>query len=137
MSFEFPTDFFHSLAEETILLGGAIMAIGYGLRRIYRMARNIETLVDSAAATKDSRVADATERKAIADTLAAHITLEETREQRMDEIIRTLQTGQAEILREIRPNGGSSIKDVVNQVQRDVAVLTQWKEDSTRQNRLL
>jgi hypothetical protein len=137
MSFEFPTGFFHSLAEETILLGGAIMTIAYGIRRMYRMARNIEILVDNAELNKVARVQDAAERTKIADHLATHILSEEAREQRMDEIIRALQIGQAEILREVRPNGGSSIKDVVNSVQRDVAVLTQWKEDSTRQNRLL
>lgn len=122
MAFEVSVETLRTAAQDTILAGGFLMALAYGIRRIYRMARNIETLVQSAHV-------DAAERKRITDTLTDHINTEEARDARMDEIIQSLTVGQNEILREMRPNGGSSMKDIINQVQRDVAVLSQWKED--------
>lgn len=126
MQFETTHDLVRSVAQDIVIFGGSIMAIAYGLRRVYRMARNVETLLETSAK-------DANERKTISDNLAAHIAQEEARDARMDETVRALMNGQNEILREIRPNGGSSIKDVVNSVQRDVAVLKQWKEDTQGQ----
>lgn len=130
MQFETTHDLVRSVAQDIVIFGGSLMAIAYGLRRVYRMARNVETIMKMNEKIAETAEEDAVARKEIADSLVTHIALEEAREKAVDEAIRGLIQGQNEILREVRPNGGSSIKDVVNSVQRDVAVLKQWKDDT-------
>jgi hypothetical protein len=103
-----------------LLVGGAMTAVGYGIRRVYRAARNIDTLVTLA---NDSQK----ERAALAEALR-------NRDDKFNAISSKVDT----ILREVLPDGGSSMKDVVNQtnarvhdIHARVAVLEQWKEDHT------
>ena len=101
-----------------LLLGGAMTAVGYGVRRVYRVARNIDTLVKLAGDSKEDRAALAAvlaERDLEFNALSAKVDM---------------------ILREVLPNNGSSIKDVVNQtnarvhdIHARVSVLEQWKQD--------
>lgn len=104
--------------KAVLLVGGAVMALAYGARRVYRVARNIDTLVTLASDSK-------TDRAALAKALAEK-----------DEKFNALSAKVDTILREVLPNGGSSMKDVVNQtnarvhdIHARVSVLEQWKED--------
>jgi hypothetical protein len=101
-----------------LLVGAVIMAVGYGIRRVYRVARNVDTLVTLAGDSKADRAAL---EKALAEK---------------DEKFNVLAAKVDTILREVLPNGGSSMKDVVNQtnsrvhdIHARVAVLEQWKQD--------
>jgi hypothetical protein len=125
-----------SAAETIVSYGGAIGVITLGLRYVYKMARNVEKLVDSADENKKSQ-------ECIRQELKEHIDLEMKRDALRDEkdaerdIVDEHMKGQiAEIVKEIRPNGGSSMKDVLNatkeqmnEVHTRVAVLEQWKTD--------
>lgn len=98
-------------SESIALVGGAIMALAYGIRRIYRTAHNVQLLVERSDATQKF-IAEQTLHNAKRDAETA-------------ELARDV----ADIVREIRPNGGSSIKDQVNKIATEVAVLKQWKQD--------
>lgn len=39
-------DLFHRFAESVVLYGAAIMAIWYGLKRVYNVAKNIDIVTD-------------------------------------------------------------------------------------------
>lgn len=111
-------DQIEQLLKWILLVGAVIMAVGYGIRRVYRVARNVDTLVTLAGDSKADRAALA---KALAEK---------------DEKFNALAAKVDTILREVLPNGGSSMKDVVNQtnarvhdIHARVSVLEQWKQD--------
>lgn len=100
-----------SVANHILLYGGALMAVFYGLKRVYKLAKNVDMILDNS--TKN---------------MAAIKTAEES--------MRTLKTEMAEITREVRPNGGSSMKDQLTNLIKDIGnikerlgPLEQWKKD--------
>lgn len=108
--------------EGLVLAGAAMSALFVGIRSVYRQARNIEKLVELSNQSAKDRAAMSTE-------LAEFRKAQAARDELRDEQINELQNGVALAVRELTPNGGSSIKDVVTQVRLDVARLMQWKED--------
>lgn len=163
-----------TLAEDSILIGGVIMGIWYGVRRLYLVARNVEKLVESADKNEKNQIEStrqaAQARADIKANLEEHIKIEEERDNKRDfkfdklsasvealaadlrdhvkveedrDLIRDQQLVQLtdhmeEVISEMRPNGGSSIKDLVtksnqniNEINTRVAVLEQWQEDTT------
>lgn len=75
-------------------------ALGFGLRSIYRTARNVEKTL---AAVEGNQ---------------AHVV--------------AVMAELAEIKKEVKPNGGSSLKDTVNRIDRRVAVLEALYPDHHR-----
>lgn len=108
--------------ESVVLAGAAMSALFVGVRSVYRQARNIEKLVELSGKSAE-------DRKAMALELANFRQAQAERDALRDSQIAELQNGVALAVRELTPNGGSSIKDVVNNLRIDVARLTQWKED--------
>lgn len=98
---------FVSVAEWILLIGALMTAIGIGLRRVYRMARGVEKILEFTVEEKKAR-------EAVAEQLKTHIALvasqHEARQLQIMELVDTVR----EISRETRPNGGSSMKDVLN-----------------------
>ena len=153
------TELLKNIAENIVLFGGAAMAIFYGLKRVYTVARNVEKLVEKAEETdisnKEYRVELKKDLEArqlqrdekfakidvsletLSKDLLTHIATEENKD-----FVRDAQLGQVanhvdEMVKEMRPNGGSSMKDILNQsskkideVHTRVAVLEQWKQDN-------
>lgn len=111
-----------SAMEGILLAGAAIMALAYGLKRVYNSAKAVDELLTLAKS-------NARERGEIAAALAAHIAREDelgdARDLQMADLTNKVNT----IFREVLPNGGSSMKDVVNQTNLRVAVLEQWQRD--------
>ena len=114
------------------MVGGALTALGYGLRRVYRTARTVEDIFKHT-------VEETKHREALATNLAAHIKLEETRDRLIDVQLAELTNNVRDIAREVRPNGGSSIKDVVTKIDSQaadtrgrLAVLEEWKRAETQ-----
>lgn len=99
---------FVAAMEWIVLFGTAIMAIAYGLRRVYTMARGVEKILEFTVTEK-------AEREKLAADLKSHIESQAVYrreyEHQIGEVVDTIR----EISRETRPNGGSSMKDVVNQ----------------------
>lgn len=113
--------------EAIVLIGTAIMAIAYGLKRVYNMARGVEKILEFNKSEKEAR-------EAVANDLLHHIQGEDARDIVRDKQIQELVATVREISREVRPNGGSSMKDVVNntntivhEMQTRVAVIEEWK----------
>jgi biopolymer transport protein ExbB/TolQ len=118
---------FVATIEWILLLGAVMTAIGIGLKRIYSMARGVEKIVEFTVSEK-------AEREKLALELKHHIDKQDTRNQAHDRQIVELVDNMREVSREIRPNGGSSMKDVVNNTNKivnemhtRVAVLEEWK----------
>lgn len=114
--------FIKEAAEYVIVLGGAGSAIGWLIYHIYKMVRNVEKLVDSSERNEK-------EQQNMKDRLQSHIEMEENRDAIRDQQMLL-------ITKELQPNGGSSMKDVLNctakkidEVHTRVSVLEQWKED--------
>ena len=132
------SDWWHSTvveAFEGILLIGALMtAIGIGLKRVYNMARGVEKILEFNVAEKKAR-------EQVAHDLMVHINGEEQKDISRDKQIQELVMTVREMSRELRPNGGSSMKDVLNHtaervgdIQTRVAVLEEWKRHEERQD---
>lgn len=130
------TDWWHDTvvsAFEGVLLIGAIMtAIGIGLKRVYNMARGVEKILEFNRIEKEAR-------ERVAHDLLVHIQGEDARDIVRDKQIQELVTTVREISRETRPNGGSSMKDVLNHtaervgdIQTRVSVLEEWKRQEER-----
>ena len=100
-----------SAAETIVLVGAAFMALAYGFKRIYRVARNVEELLSQSAKQQ-------VQRAEIAKALERHIADHDAR-------FAELRHDVAEVVREVRPNGGSSMKDVLNCISARVAALEQ------------
>jgi len=142
-------DTFKTIAENIVLFGGAVMAIFYGLKRVYSVARNVEKLVE-----KSDKVAETNEQyraqirkdleahtvleserhnsrdaklgllsdsvNTLATELKAHVKMEESRDLVRDGQLITLADHVDEIVKEMRPNGGSSMKDILNATNKKV-----------------
>lgn len=148
-----------TIAEDIVLFGGAAMAIYYGIKRMYTTARNVEKLVEKAETTEKSNAdyrlqlkkdldVSASARDAKLETLSAnidsigaslkdHIATEEARDFARDAQLVQITDHVDEMVKEMRPNGGSSMKDILNkasqkvdEVHTRVAVLEQWKDDN-------
>ena len=78
--------------------GAAIMALFYGIRRSYRAVRAIEEILEGVRE----------------NAVKAEIAVQTT-----EALARAVE----DIRKEVRPNGGSSLKDTVNRIDRRVAVL--------------
>jgi hypothetical protein len=123
---------FVAVAEWILLIGAVMTAIGIGFKRIYSMARGVEKIVEFTVNEKQVR-------EDLATQLKKHIELvdqqHKAREIQIQELVSTVR----EISRETRPNGGSSMKDVLNhtaervgEIQTRVAVLEEWKRHEER-----
>jgi hypothetical protein len=113
--------------EGILLLGALMTAIGLGFKRIYSVARSVEKILEFTKTEKEAR-------EAVAQQLLEHIRHEDERDEKRDHQILELVSNLREVSREIRPNGGSSMKDVVNntnmvvnQLKTQVAVIEEWK----------
>jgi chromosome segregation ATPase len=96
--------------EIVVLAGAFLMAIGAGLRRVYKMARNIETLMEQV---------DRNGKEALAASERLQIAADE---------ITSVRHKVQEIKKEVLPNGGASLRDAVNRIESRVAVLETWHQ---------
>jgi hypothetical protein len=148
-----------TIAEDIVLFGGAVMAILYGLKRVYGVARNVEKLVEKSEATeksnneyrlqlkedlesqtksRDEKLENLTNNlDMLSSSLNEHIKVEEARDYARDTQLIKITEYVDEMVKEMRPNGGSSMKDILNkasqkvdEVHTRVAVLEQWKDDN-------
>ena len=115
-----------------LLVGAAMTAIGIGVKRIYNMARGVEKILDFTVSEKKRREDLA---KELHDHMAAQRLVDEKRSKEIHELVSTVR----EISREVRPNGGSSMKDVLNhtaekvsEIHTRVSVLEEWKRHEER-----
>lgn len=95
------------------------------------MARRVEEIFNHAQL-------ESVERERLAKDLRAHVQMEEARDSVRDKQFVNIVNDLNEITKEIRPNGGSSLKDDVTATRRDVgeiktrvAVLEEWKRAET------
>jgi hypothetical protein len=123
---------FVATAEWILLVGAFMTAIGLGIKRIYSVARSVEKILEFAKTEKEAR-------EKVAEQLLDHIRAEDLRDEKRDHQILELVNNMREVSREIRPNGGSSMKDVVNntntivhEMQTRVAVIEEWKRHEER-----
>jgi hypothetical protein len=162
---DFPMDILKSIAEDIVLFGGAAMALFYGLKRMYTTARNVEKLVEKSDkiaelndqhraqikkdldahtqleserhSSRDAKLSILSDSvSALTGELKAHVKMEEERDMIRDVQLAKITDNMNEIVVEMRPNGGSSMKDILNstnkkvgEVHTRVAVLEQWKND--------
>ncbi len=120
------------IVKAIVLVGAAMTAIGLGIKRIYGMARGVEKILEFTVTEKK-------EREKLAADLSAHMIAEDLRDEKRDHQIIELVDNMREVSREIRPDGGSSMKDVVNntnkivnEMQTRVAVIEEWKRHEER-----
>lgn len=118
-----------AIAENIVLFGAAAMGIFYGVKRVYTTARNVERLIESADKNKESLTT-------LGNELRAHVKMEEDRDLIRDQQLIQLSDHMEEVVAEMRPNGGSSMKDIltkasqkVDEVHTRVSVIEQWKND--------
>jgi len=145
---DFPT--LENVAEHIVLYGGAVMAILYGIRRVYTTARNVEKLVESSTKVREEAIENRAAIKSdldanaqleserfhsrdekigiltngldqLANELRVHIKQEESRDLIRDKQFAQLTGHVDEIVKELRPNGGSSVKDVINNTNKQVS----------------
>ena len=116
-----------------LLVGAAMTAIGLGIKRVYSMARGVEKIVDFTVSEKKRREDLA---KELHEHMAAQRLVDEKRSKEIHELVATVR----EISREVRPNGGSSMKDVLNHtaekvsdIHTRVSVLEEWKRHEERE----
>lgn len=124
----------HNLSEIAAIaavLGAALVALWKGIKRLYKMARTVEELFDHVKV-------ESAEREHLSKTLNAHVQMEEARDRIRDDQFINIVNDLNEITREIRPNGGTSMKDAIEATRRDtaeiktrVAVLEEWKRAET------
>jgi hypothetical protein len=110
--------------ELLVLTGASLSAIFLGARRVYRTARNTEEILTT---SRLSAAANEERKRELAEFREAQAARDERRDREMDEI----RHGMSILVREVTPNGGASIKDVVNQLRVDIAVLNEWKRDNS------
>lgn len=101
------------ILQDIILIGGVIMSLWYGLTRIYKTARSVEKILEFSTEEKANR-------EKLAAKVEATIETENARHDKRDVQLAQVAADLAEITREIRPNGGSSMKDVLNQTNERV-----------------
>lgn len=113
----------HSAAEIasiTAVIGAGLVAVWKGIKSIYRMARGVEEIQRFTVTEKHAR-------ERLDKALRAHIEREDARDDVRDIQLQKMESNLDEIMREVRPNGGSSLKDLVQQTNTRVAVLEEWK----------
>ncbi len=122
-----------AIAENIVLFGAAAMGIFYGVKRVYTTARNVEKLIESADRNKDSLAT-------LGNELRAHVKMEEDRDLIRDQQLIQLTDHMEEVVSEMRPNGGSSMKDIltkasskVDEVHTRLSVIEQWKNDHVKE----
>jgi NTP pyrophosphatase (non-canonical NTP hydrolase) len=115
------------LLENILVVGAVVTAIGIGIKRIYSVARSVEKILEFTVQEKKAREEVSQELKRQIELQKDH---NHTRDIQIGELVETVR----EISREMRPNGGSSMKDVLNHtaervgdIQTRVAVLEEWK----------
>lgn len=118
--------------QDILVVGGVMTAIGYGLKRIYNTARSVEKILDFTVTEKKRR-------EQLASDLTTHMEAQRKRDDARTSEIQELVATIREISREVRPNGGSSIKDVLNHtaekvtdIHTRVSVLEEWKRHEER-----
>lgn len=143
MNLDFTGDILKAIAENIVLFGGALMALFYGIKRMYGLARNVEKLVETGELTREAQkqnaiLAEETRKEikkdlewhiekedekfikisaavdSIAEGLRVHIKAEEERNLIRDNQLIKLADNMEEVISEMRPNGGSSMKDIMN-----------------------
>jgi hypothetical protein len=134
-------------SEQIMLIGGAIMAVIYGLKRMYKTARNVEVLLENSMKAEKAlleqrdhlkedlaqHTKNEEERHSIRDQkidiiteeLRAHIKAEDIHDALRDKQLVQLTDHMNEVITEIRPNGGSSIKDIINETSKAVSNINQ------------
>ncbi len=115
-----------------LLVGAAMTAIGLGLKRMYSVARSVEKILEFTVNEKAAREEVSQELKRQIELQRQH---NHARDLQISELIETVR----EISRETRPNGGSSMKDVLNNTAQTVAdmatrvaVLEEWKRNEEK-----
>ena len=118
--------------QDILLVGGVMTAIGYGIKRIYNTARSVEKILEFTVTEKKSREQLALE---LHNHMEAQRKRDDVRTSEIQELVATIR----EISRELRPNGGSSMKDVLNHtaekvtdIHTRVSVLEEWKRHEER-----
>lgn len=91
--------------EIVILAGAFLMAIGAGLKRVYKMAKNIEDLMEKV---------DRNGREAVMASDRISLMVDE---------IASVKHKVQDIKKEVLPNGGASLRDAVNRIESRVAIL--------------
>lgn len=129
---------FTGILRGILLLGGVLSVLWYGIRRIYNGAKSIEEVLALVKSAKTDREEEAAKRLELNRTLCSHIADEEERDRSRALAFQELADNVRDIAREIRPNGGSSMKDQLtalterqNDLRVDVAALKQWKDDES------
>lgn len=97
------------LMQDIGIIGIGVGVVASGIWKIYKMARNVEKIFEF---TVENRETNAN----LAKELALHTSSEEAREHSRDQQLHDMQRDIQEITREVRPNGGSSMKDQLNQI---------------------
>lgn len=95
--------------EDIVLWGAGVTALGYGIRRLYKFAKNIDTLLELARE-------NAAERQRVHDVL-------EKRDRFLDDQMAIMANDIKNIKKELQPNGGSSLRDAVNGIATRLAVV--------------
>lgn len=98
------------VSRDLIVLAGGLGIIGAVIYRAYKAARTIEKIFENSEDEKKAR-------EKLASDLKSHIEMEESRDTIRDQQFLGIVSDLKEITREIRPNGGSSIKDVINETR--------------------
>jgi ABC-type transporter Mla subunit MlaD len=118
--------------QDLLIVGALMTAIGIGIKRIYTTARSVEKILDFTVNEKKRR-------EDLAKELATHIAAQHQRDEARNAQIQELVATVREISREVRPNGGSSMKDVLNHtaekvsdIHTRVSVLEEWKRHEDR-----
>lgn len=164
-------EFTSQLAQSIILYGSAIMALAYGIKRVYILARNVEKLLEASSTnqelikkavessarthqefcnhssqqTRYNEVRDqqmkqvATDVNNLINDLKAHIVIEEHGDKVRDTQLVELSDHMVEIIAEIRPNGGSSMKDLIQSTSKGVEnikvrvdALENWRKKNSK-----
>jgi hypothetical protein len=95
--------------QDIAMVGAGIGVVGAGIMKVYKMARNVEKIFEY---TVENRA----ENEAIKQALVTHTNEQTHRDSQRDMILQEVKDNVQEITREIRPNGGSSIKDTVTRI---------------------
>lgn len=97
------------ILQDIVVWGAGLTAVGYGVRRLYRFAKNIDTLLELA-------------RENAAERSRVHAALEK-RDRLLDDQISVIVNDIKNIKKELQPNGGSSLRDAVNAIATRLAVV--------------
>jgi hypothetical protein len=95
------------------LLGATFMGVLYGVRKIYNIARTVDKVLEHA-------VNDKVDRDRLSVELSTHIKMEDERDKIRDAQFSQMSYDLKAITKEVTPNGGSSMKDVINQTNERV-----------------